>query len=193
MTGPGGAAKGNPEYEVMGVRRYWRYSEVRMAELIAQGRVVQPRVGGVPRFKRYLDESSGIPLQDIWTDINAVNSQAVEAQKFSTQKPESLVSRILAASSSPGDIVLDCFLGSGTTAAVAHKMGRRWIGIEFVSETVRKYAGPRLTDVVLGKDRARTVPASATCSAGRAAASGNSPCLPRCSRPIMALFSSARG
>jgi adenine-specific DNA-methyltransferase len=153
MTGPGGAAKGNPEYEVMGVRRHWRYSEVRMNELIDQGRVVQSRPGGVPRYKRYLDESSGVPLQDMWSDINAVNSQAIEARKFSTQKPETLVSRIITASSEPGDIVLDCFLGSGTTAAVAHKMGRRWVGIEFIGDTVRNYAVPRLRDVVAGRDR----------------------------------------
>ena len=154
MTGPGGKAKGNPEYEVMGVKRYWRYSEVRMAELLAEGRVVQPRPGAVPRYKRYLDESSGVPLQDVWTDINAVNSQAIEGLKFSTQKPEALVARIIEASSNPDDIVLDCFLGSGTTAAVSHKMRRRWIGIEFIDDTIKNYTIPRLARIVRGDDHA---------------------------------------
>ena len=69
LTGPGGAAKGNPYYEVMGVSRYWRYSEERMQELIEAGRVVQSRPGAVPAYKRYLDEMPGVPLQDLWTDI----------------------------------------------------------------------------------------------------------------------------
>ena len=63
LTGPGGAAKGNPQYEVMGVTRYWRYSEERMAELIERGRVVQTNPGTVPQYKRYLDEMPGVPLQ----------------------------------------------------------------------------------------------------------------------------------
>jgi adenine-specific DNA-methyltransferase len=123
-----------------------------MAELLAEGRVVQPSPGGVPRYKRYLDESSGIPLQDVWTDINAVNSQAIEATKFATQKPEALVGRIINAGSDPGDIVLDCFVGSGTTAAVAQKLGRRWIAIESEPSTIDTYASPRLKKVIEGKD-----------------------------------------
>jgi adenine-specific DNA-methyltransferase len=152
LTGPGGAAKGNPEYEVMGVTRYWRYSRERMTELVAQGRVVQTKPGGVPQYKRYLDESSGVPLQDVWTDINAVNSQAIEGLKFATQKPENLLARIVAASSEPGDIVLDCFLGSGTTAAVAHKMGRRWVGIESSIDTTDAFTKVRLSKIVAGED-----------------------------------------
>ena len=69
LTGPYGAAKGNPYYEVMGVSRYWRYSRERMQALIDAGRVVQVRPGAVPRYKRYLDEMPGVPLQDVWTDI----------------------------------------------------------------------------------------------------------------------------
>lgn len=152
LTGPGGAAKGNPEYEVMGVTRHWRYTREKMAALVSQGRVIQTRPGGVPQYKRYLDEMQGVPLQDLWTDINAVNSQAIEARKFSTQKPEALVARIITASSNPGDIVLDCFLGSGTTAAVAQKMGRRWVGIESIGDTIDEYAAPRLRNVVQGVD-----------------------------------------
>jgi hypothetical protein len=70
LTGPGGVAKGNPEYEVMGVTRFWRYSREKMDELIRQGRIIQTRPGGVPQYKRYLDEMKGVPLQDVWTDID---------------------------------------------------------------------------------------------------------------------------
>ena len=69
LTGPGGAAKGNPQYEVLGVTRYWRYSRERMEALIAEGRIVQSRPGAVPAYKRYLDEMPGVSLQDMWTDI----------------------------------------------------------------------------------------------------------------------------
>jgi DNA modification methylase len=130
ITGPGGEAKGNPIYEVMGVKRYWRYSKERMAELIEQGRVIQPRPGAVPRFKRYLDESRGRPVQDIWDDIAPVNSQAKERLGWSTQKPLSLLERVLSVSSNPGDIVLDPFCGCGTALVAAQKLDRKWIGID---------------------------------------------------------------
>jgi DNA modification methylase len=130
LTGPGGAAKGNPSYEVMGVTRFWRYSKVKMDELIAAGRVIQTRPGGVPQYKRYLDEMPGIPLQDIWTDIDPINSQAQERLGYPTQKPGALLERIIIASSNEGDVVLDPFCGCGTSIAVAQKLKRRWIGID---------------------------------------------------------------
>ena len=79
LTGPGGASKGNPQYEVMGVTRYWRYSEERMQELIDAGRVIQRRPGGVPSYKRYLDEMPGVPLQDQWTDIKPLQGRSKSA------------------------------------------------------------------------------------------------------------------
>ena len=78
LTGPYGAAKGNPYYEVMGVARHWRYSQERMQELIDAGRVVQKNPGNVPAYKRYLDEMPGVPLQDAWLDIGPIPSQAKE-------------------------------------------------------------------------------------------------------------------
>ena len=90
LTGPGGAAKGNPLYEVLGVTRYWRYSEKRMAELLKEGRVVQTRPGAVPAYKRYLDEMPGVSLQDIWIDIGPIASQAKERIGYPTQKPLAL-------------------------------------------------------------------------------------------------------
>jgi DNA modification methylase len=130
ITGPGGAAKGNPSYEVMGVTRYWRYSRERMEQLISEGRIVQPRTGAVPRYKRYLDEMPGRPLQDVWDDLPPINSQAKERLGYPTQKPLALLERIINASSNPGDIVLDPFCGCGTAVHAAHKLGRRWIGID---------------------------------------------------------------
>jgi site-specific DNA-methyltransferase (adenine-specific) len=130
MTGPGGAAKGNPIYEVMGVRRYWRYSQAKMKEFIAKGLVVQPRPGAVPRFKRYLDQMPGVPVSEDWNDINPINSQAKERLHFQTQKPLPLLERIILTSSNEGDVVLDPFCGCGTAIHAAEKHGRRWIGID---------------------------------------------------------------
>jgi DNA modification methylase len=130
MTGPGGAAKGNPSYPVMGVTRYWRYSKERMDQLIADGRVVQPRPGAVPRYKRYLDGSAGTPLSTVWTDIAPVNSQAKERIGYPTQKPIALLERIITMSSDPGAVVLDPFCGCGTAIAAAQRLGRNWIGID---------------------------------------------------------------
>lgn len=141
LTGPGGAAKGNPVYEVLGVTRPWRFSRTKMEQLIAAGRIVQPRPGAVPRYKRYLDESQGRPLQDVWEDVSPVNSQAQDRLGYPTQKPEALLKRIIEASSKEGDLVLDAFCGSGTTAAVAEKLGRRWITCDlgrFAIHTTRK-------------------------------------------------------
>ena len=130
LTGPGGAAKGNPQYEVMGVTRYWRYTQEKMEELIRQGRVVQSKPGNVPAYKRYLDEMPGVPLQDIWTDINPIGARAAERLGYPTQKPEALLERIILTSSDEDDVVLDPFCGCGTTIAVAQRLNRRWIGID---------------------------------------------------------------
>ena len=130
LTGPGGAAKGNPYYEVMGHWKHWRYKPERMAELIAQGRVVQPTPTGTPRYKRYLNDMPGLPLQDVWADVNPVNSQALEGLGYPTQKPISLLERIVELASPPGGLVLDCFAGSGTTSEAAERLGRRWIAID---------------------------------------------------------------
>ena len=141
LQGPGGAAKGNPSYEVMGVTRYWRYSKERMEELIVQGRVIQTRPGAVPQYKRYLDEMPGVPIQNLWDDIPVINNRSAEILGYDTQKPEALLERIVKASSNEGDLVLDCFCGSGTTAAVAEKLGRRWIACDlgrFAIHTTRK-------------------------------------------------------
>jgi hypothetical protein len=130
MSGPGGAAKGNPSYEVMGVTRYWRYSEAKMKELMAQGRIIQPSRGAVPRYKRFLDEMPGVAMQNLWDDISPINSQAQERLGYPTQKPGALLERIIKASSSEGDTVLDPFCGCGTAVHAAQKLKREWIGID---------------------------------------------------------------
>lgn len=131
VTGPGGAAKGNAYYEWRGIKRYWRYSVERMKQLESAGKLVYSKSGMVYE-KRYLDESKGVPLQDIWTDIPMLRGihSSGERLGYPTQKPEALLERILTASSGEGDTVLDPFCGCGTTIAVAQRLDRNWIGID---------------------------------------------------------------
>jgi DNA modification methylase len=136
MTAPGDAAKGNPIYEVMGVRRYWRYTRERMQKLIDDGLVVQTSPGAVPRKKLYLDDGKGVPVQSMWDDVSALHSQAAERLGYPTQKPEALLERIIKASSNAGDTVLDAYCGCGTTVAVAQRLGRRWIGIDITYQSI---------------------------------------------------------
>ena len=111
---------------------YWMmigtYSQGRLERLMAEGRVKLPIVPGVmPRIKNYLHEGKGVPPDNLWTDIDAINSQAAEDTGYDTQKPAQFLERIIEASSDPSDLVADFNGGSGTTAAVAEKLGRRWI------------------------------------------------------------------
>jgi adenine-specific DNA-methyltransferase len=92
-----------------------------------ENRIYYTQSGGM-RLKVYLDEAPGIPLDDVWTDINFINSMSDERTDFPTQKPEALLERIIKASSNEGDLVADFFCGSGTTMAVAERLNRRWIG-----------------------------------------------------------------
>lgn len=130
LTAPGSGMRGHPQYELMGVTRYWRYNKEKMHGLVLSGRVVQPRPGAVPRYKRYLDEMPGIAVGDTWDDIPPINSQAQERLGYPTQKPEPLLERILKTSSCEGDVVLDPFCGCGTTISVAQRLNRQWIGID---------------------------------------------------------------
>ncbi len=120
----------NLTYEFLGVTKVWRWTRERMQRAYDQGLVVQPRPGGVPRLKRYLDEQRGKPLDDVWADIPPINSQSKERRGYPTQKPLALLERIIAASSNPGDVVLDPFAGCGTAIVAAERMDRKWIGID---------------------------------------------------------------
>lgn len=135
----------NLMYEWKGYKPHpngWAYSQETMAKLDAEGRVYYPpSKDQKPRLKRYLDERPGMPISDVWDDIGPINSQAKEQRGYDTQKPEALLKRIIESSSDPDSIVLDCFAGSGTTAAVAEKLGRRWVAVDigrFAIHTTRK-------------------------------------------------------
>src|SRR5258708_5263510 len=118
------------------------YSEATFMALKAENRIVKPKSEGANfGYKRYLNEVKGVVIDDIWTDINCVNPMAQEGTNYPTQKPEALLERIIKASSNEGDIVADFFVGSGTTLAVAEKLGRKWIGTDlgkFSIHTTRK-------------------------------------------------------
>ena len=137
---------GNLLYEWKGVwpapGRTWAYLKGQMEEFDRQGRIHYPKAeGGKPRLKRYENEYEGTALQDIWTDLNKIHNQSPEQLNYPTQKPEVLLKRILQASSNEGDLVADFFCGSGTTAAVAEKLGRKWIVSDlgkFAIHTTRK-------------------------------------------------------
>ncbi len=109
---------------------HWKFTVEKLDQLDSEGRIHWPEEGRWPRYKRYLDELRGVQVQDIWTDISPLNSQAKERLGYPTQKPLALLERIIEASSNPGDWVLDPFCGCGTAVAAAQKLGRRWIGID---------------------------------------------------------------
>ena len=141
LTVTDGGPKGNPRFEFLGVTRYWRYNKEKMERLYAEGRIVQKNLGSVPRQKRYLDESPGVEVSSLWTDINPISSQSNERVSYPTQKPEALLTRIIKASSNKNDLIADFFCGSGTTLAVAEKLNRKWIGSDlgkFATHTTRK-------------------------------------------------------
>ena len=143
MIGPGGAGKGNPYYECMGVKRYWRYSKETMARLIAEGLVVQTSEGAVPQRKQYLDDGKGVSVQTLWDDIEALSPSSRERLGYPTQKPLELLERIIKASSDENDIVLDAFCGCGTALVAAQTLKRQWIGID-ISPTACRVIAKRL-------------------------------------------------
>ena len=107
---------------------------------MAEGRIVFTSKGK-PAVKLFLDEKEGSVVHNIWTDISPVNPMAKERLDYPTQKPDALLERIIKTSSNEGDLIFDCFCGSGTTAAVADKLGRRWIACDlgrFAIHTTRK-------------------------------------------------------
>lgn len=124
---------------------YWNtlatYSEETYKRLEKEGKVRWTKGAKYPQYKTYLHELKGNVLSTVWTDINMLNPMAQERVEYATQKPEALLERIIKASSNEGDLVLDCFCGSGTTAAAAEKLNRRWITCDlgrFAIHTARK-------------------------------------------------------
>ena len=135
-----GLSGGGYTYEYKGFASLWRCPIETMQRLDKEGKLHFTNMGGI-RLKRYLEDTPGVPLQTLWNDIFPVNSQAKERIAYPTQKPEALIERIIKASSNEGDLIADFFCGSGTTAAVAEKLGRKWIASDlgkFAIHTTRK-------------------------------------------------------
>ena len=101
-----------------------------MEEFDRQGRIYYPKRGGVAQYKRYLDEMPGVPLQNIWDDIPPIHSASAERLGYPTQKPLSLLERVIQVGANEGDVVLDPFCGCGTAVHAAQKLGRQWLGID---------------------------------------------------------------
>lgn len=131
----------------------WSLSRQKMEEFEKEGRLYMPedKSQRIQR-KQYLDEYKGRPIGNLWTDINVINPMSSERLDFVGQKPEAIIERILNLSTKENDLVLDSFLGTGTTAAVAHKMGRKYIGIELGNHAYT-HCVPRLKKVIDGEDQ----------------------------------------
>lgn len=126
----------NKEYEWKGITRPWRYPKERLEELDKLGKIFWTK-NDFPRFKRFLEDMPGIPLQSIWNDIKHIGSWSKEGIGYPTQKPEKLLERIILASSNEGDVVFDPFVGGGTSIVVADKLNRQWIGIDQSVQAVK--------------------------------------------------------
>ncbi len=161
----------NQMYEIVtpaGVRhqpprgRCWSTVQERFEELLAAGRIYFGQDNrGMPNIIRYLSEDEGLIPWSWWPHEETGHTDEAKkeimdlfpsVEPFDTPKPERLLQRIVHIATNPGDIVLDCFAGSATTAAVAHKMNRRWVVAERSAATIETFALPRLTKVVEGKD-----------------------------------------
>jgi DNA modification methylase len=121
---------------------HWVTTPEKLDKYYSEGRIIFPeKEGGMPRLKYYLEENTGVVVSDLWDDIKLISSSSNEAVGYPTQKPEALLERIINASTNENDLVLDCFCGSGTTAAVAEKLNRRWVTCDlgrFAIHTTRK-------------------------------------------------------
>lgn len=115
--------------------KHWQYTPAKLDEMNARGEIYWSPTGN-PRRKIYLDASEGVPVQDIWLDFRDAHNQNIKITGYPTEKNPDLLARIIEAASNPGDIVLDCFCGSGTTMAAASKLCRKWIGIDNSQEAI---------------------------------------------------------
>jgi adenine-specific DNA-methyltransferase len=123
--------------------KHWQFPPRVLDEMDARGEIYWSPNGN-PRRKIYLDQTKGVPVQDIWLDCRDAHNQNIQITGYPTEKNLDVLKRIVAASSEPGDLVLDCFSGAGTTLVAAHMLGRRWIGIddstEAIASTLRRFA-----------------------------------------------------
>ena len=115
--------------------KHWQFPPSVLEEMDRRGEIFWSSNGN-PRRKIYLDDSDGIPVQDIWLDFKDAHNQNIEITGYPTEKNIEMLEQIISASSEPGDLVLDCFAGSGTTLVAAGNLGRRWIGIDNSDEAI---------------------------------------------------------
>ena len=139
----------------------WRWGKARYEKERGSIHWVKSNSGWQPYSRTYASDSAVRPPDTIWPheEVNANRHGKLELRRlfpntppFDTAKPERLIQRVIHIGSNPGDVVLDCFAGSGTTAAVAHKLGRRWVTVEQSAATVETFTRPRLERVVAGDD-----------------------------------------
>ena len=116
--------------------KHWQFTPAALDELDAKGEIFWSKNGN-PRRKVYFDQSAGVPVQDIWLDFRDAHNQNIHVTGYPTEKNLDLMKRIVDASSNVGDIVLDCFVGSGTTLVAADLLGRNWIGVDNSPEALR--------------------------------------------------------
>lgn len=116
--------------------KHWQYPPRTLDEMDARGEIYWSPTGN-PRRKIYLDQSAGIPVQDLWLEFRDAHNQNISVSGYPTEKNPAMLERVVAASSNPGDLVLDCFSGSGTTLEAASRLGRRWIGVDNSTEAIR--------------------------------------------------------
>ncbi len=116
--------------------KHWQYLPSKLDEMDARGEIYWSSTGN-PRRKIYFESSAGIPIQDIWMDMRDAHNQNIHITGYPTEKNPALLTRIIEASSNPGDLVMDCFAGSGTTLATASKLGRQWIGVDLSEEAIK--------------------------------------------------------
>lgn len=120
--------------------KHWQFPPDTLDELDAKGEIFWSKNGN-PRRKVYLDQSAGVPVQDIWLEFRDAHNQNIHITGYPTEKNIDLLKRIIEASSNPGDMVLDCFAGSGTTLTAADMLGRNWIGVDNSAEALRTILG----------------------------------------------------
>jgi len=142
--------------------KHWQYPPSTLDEMDARGEIYWSPTGN-PRRKIYLENSAGVPLQDIWMDMRDAHNQNIHVTGYPTEKPPALLARIIEASSNPGDLVMDCYVGSGTTPAMASNLGRRWIGVdrskEAIETTIRRllHGTEKMGDFVNGTPQPKTL------------------------------------
>ncbi len=151
----------------------WRWQKSTMVRMISEGSIRFNADGTRIVYRTYVKEQGALPPSNLWGSVEETGSNRKAKNElkamfglparevFSTPKPERLLERVIHIASNPGDIIVDVFAGSGTTAAVAHKMGRRWVTAELSENTADAFTAPRLTKVVNGED-----PGGITASAG---------------------------